>query len=111
MKRLFAIGDIHGCFDSLKELIESNIQLGKNDKLILLGDYIDRGNSWYEDGIENKISKTLSDGTEIFVFTPEYYLAAKIEAHNGRGGNDLRQSHDFEDIVYILDNCSELLES
>ena len=43
-KRLFAIGDIHGCFDSLKELVENKIQLQKNDKLILLGDYIDRGN-------------------------------------------------------------------
>lgn len=42
--RLFAIGDIHGCFDSLKELVEHKIQLKKNDKLILLGDYIDRGN-------------------------------------------------------------------
>jgi serine/threonine protein phosphatase 1 len=42
-RRLFAIGDIHGCFDSLKELIENKIQLQKNDKLILLGDYIDRG--------------------------------------------------------------------
>ncbi|NJK96685.1 MAG: hypothetical protein HC905_18770 [Bacteroidales bacterium] len=68
-------------------------------------------NIWYDEGIENKISKTLPDGTEIFVFPPEYYLAAKIEAHIGRGGNDLRQSHDFEDIIYILDNCSELLES
>jgi serine/threonine protein phosphatase 1 len=42
-KRLFAIGDIHGCFDSLKELVEDKIQLQKSDKLILLGDYIDRG--------------------------------------------------------------------
>jgi serine/threonine protein phosphatase 1 len=42
-KRLFAIGDIHGCFDSLKELVENKIQLQKDDKLILLGDYIDRG--------------------------------------------------------------------
>lgn len=41
--RLFAIGDIHGCFDSLKELVENKIQLQKDDKLILLGDYIDRG--------------------------------------------------------------------
>ncbi len=41
--RLFAIGDIHGCFDSLKKLVENKIQLHKNDKLILLGDYIDRG--------------------------------------------------------------------
>ncbi|WP_075591257.1 metallophosphoesterase family protein [Labilibacter marinus] len=44
MKRLFAIGDIHGCFDSLLELVENQIQLDKNDKLVLLGDYIDRGN-------------------------------------------------------------------
>ena len=43
IKRLFAIGDIHGCYDSLKELIEHKIQLKKNDTLILLGDYIDRG--------------------------------------------------------------------
>lgn len=74
-------------------------------------DVLGFSNRWYEDGIENKISKTLPDGTEIFVFPPEYYLAAKIEDHNGRGGSDLRQSHDFEDIIYILDNCSELLES
>ena len=41
--RLFAIGDIHGCFDSFQELIENKIQLSKNDRLVLLGDYIDRG--------------------------------------------------------------------
>ena len=74
-------------------------------------DVLGFSNRWYEGGIENKISKTLPDGIDIFVFPPEYYLSAKIEAHNGRGGNDLRQSHDFEDIIYILDNCSELLES
>ncbi len=68
-------------------------------------------NRWYEEGIETKISKTLPDGTEVFVFPPEYYLAAKFEAHNARGGNDLRQSHDFEDIIYILDNCSYILDN
>lgn len=47
-KRLFAIGDIHGCFNSLKELVESKIQLQKDDKLILLGDYIDRGDKSIE---------------------------------------------------------------
>ncbi len=41
--RLFAIGDIHGCFGPLKDLIEHKIILTGNDKLILLGDYIDRG--------------------------------------------------------------------
>jgi hypothetical protein len=68
-------------------------------------------NKWYDEGIENKIVKTLPDSTEIYVFPPAYYLAAKFEAHKGRGGNDLRQSHDFEDIIYILDNCPDLLES
>ena len=68
-------------------------------------------NRWYEEGIEIKISKTLPDGTDVFVFPPEYYLAAKFEAHNSRGGNDLRQSHDFEDIIYILDNCSDILNA
>lgn len=41
--RLFAIGDIHGCFNSLKELIEEKIQLTLNDRVVFLGDYIDRG--------------------------------------------------------------------
>lgn len=43
INRIFAIGDIHGCFDAMKELIENKIQLRKVDKLIFLGDYIDRG--------------------------------------------------------------------
>jgi len=68
-------------------------------------------NRWYKEGIKSKILKTLPNGTDIFVFSPEYYLAAKFEANKGRGGSDLRQSHDFEDIIYILDNCAELLDS
>ncbi len=74
-------------------------------------DILGFSNRWYTEGIENKILKTLPDGTKIYVFPPEYYLAAKFEAHRGRGGNDLRQSHDFEDIIYILDNCVEILDS
>jgi hypothetical protein len=68
-------------------------------------------NQWYPGGVDNKISKTLPDGTEINVFPPEYYLASKFDAHHDRGGNDLRQSHDFEDIIYVLDNCLDILEN
>jgi len=67
-------------------------------------------NRWYPKGIENKIKKILPDGTDIFVFNPGYYLATKFEAHNHRGGKDLRQSHDFEDIIYILENCEDVLK-
>ena len=74
-------------------------------------DVLGFSNQWYEEGIEIKIQKKLPDGTDVFVFPPEYYLAAKFEAHNARGGNDLRQSRDFEDIIYILDNCSDILDN
>ncbi|MGE0021686.1 MAG: hypothetical protein AB7S72_18605 [Draconibacterium sp.] len=74
-------------------------------------DVLGFSNWWYEEGIEFKIQKTLPDGTDVFVFPPEYYMAAKFEAHNSRGGNDLRQSHDFEDIIYILDNCSDIVDN
>ena len=43
MNRLFAISDIHGCFRPFYELIVNVIDLKKSDRLILLGDYIDRG--------------------------------------------------------------------
>lgn len=66
-------------------------------------------NQWYSEGMKSKMVKILQDGTTIYVFSPEYYLATKFEAFNNRGGNDLRQSHDFEDIVYILGNCTEIL--
>lgn len=44
LKRQIAIGDIHGCYDLLKELIEEVIRFDPSgDMLIFLGDYIDRG--------------------------------------------------------------------
>ncbi len=38
-----AIGDIHGCYEQLYLLITEIIDLKKDDKLVMLGDYIDRG--------------------------------------------------------------------
>ena len=56
-------------------------------------------NQWYSGGADNKIPRILPDGTKIYVFPLEYYIASKLEAHHDRGGNDLRQSRDFEDII------------
>ena len=83
-----------------------NVDIMPTDEIIL-----GFKNLWYPGGVENKISKKLPDGMEIYVFPPEFYLASKFEAHQDRGGNDLRQSHDFEDIIYILDNCTDILEN
>ena len=43
MKKIFAIGDIHGCYDRLKKLMgKIPIDLSR-DTLVFIGDYIDRG--------------------------------------------------------------------
>ncbi len=43
MKRRIAIGDIHGCYRTLKKLIESQVKPEKDDEIYFVGDYIDRG--------------------------------------------------------------------
>ncbi len=68
-------------------------------------------NRWYLAGAAKKEQYTLSNKQTINILPPEYYIATKFEAHNTRGGNDLRQSHDFEDIIYVLDNCSTLFKN
>jgi serine/threonine protein phosphatase 1 len=41
--KIFAIGDIHGCYDKLRRLMERLPYDPKQDTLVFLGDYIDRG--------------------------------------------------------------------
>lgn len=41
--RRWVIGDVHGCSKTLRSLIEDKIQPGKSDKVIFVGDYVDRG--------------------------------------------------------------------
>ncbi len=42
-EKIFVIGDIHGCLDLLKDLMNKIPYRPKRDRLIFLGDYIDRG--------------------------------------------------------------------
>ena len=41
-QRIIAIGDIHGCVNALETLLEA-MAPGKNDLLIVLGDFVDQG--------------------------------------------------------------------
>lgn len=46
--KTYVIGDVHGCFQELNQMINiMGIKLGE-DRLVLLGDYIDRGNEEHE---------------------------------------------------------------
>ncbi len=48
MKRIFAIGDIHGCDDKLRELMHRIPIDESTDTLVFIGDYIDRGPGSFE---------------------------------------------------------------
>jgi serine/threonine protein phosphatase 1 len=43
MKRKWVIGDVHGCINTLRTMVEVRIGLNRQDTLFLLGDLIDRG--------------------------------------------------------------------
>jgi hypothetical protein len=64
-------------------------------------------NKWYKTGLED-LWKGYAKEVEIHILPAPAYLAAKFEAFNSRGG-DYRTSHDFEDIIYILDNRSTIV--
>lgn len=67
-------------------------------------------NRWYSKGMINRIKHILNSGDTIYIFPANYYLATKIEAVASRGGNDLRCSHDFEDIIFVLNGRTNIAE-
>lgn len=61
-------------------------------------------NPWYSEGYKNKITVNIGLPQRINIFPILYFLASKIEALYARGGTDWRLSHDFEDIIFVLNN-------
>ena len=74
-------------------------------------DILGFSNKWYKTGFENRVLYKLTTETTIYILPVEYYLATKFEALLGRGGTDLRVSHDFEDIIYIVQNNANLVST
>lgn len=67
-------------------------------------------NRWYQDGFRRRIAYEISEGLIIHILPALFYVATKMEAVKSRGGNDLRISHDFEDLVYVLNYCQDIVE-
>ena len=62
-------------------------------------------NQWYKPGFKNLQKIQLEkEGVEINILPAAYFLATKLEAFKDRGKNDFYGSHDFEDIIYLIDN-------
>jgi len=65
-------------------------------------------NKWYKIGFKN-LWTTEVKGLSIRIFSAPCYLATKFEAFNNRGTGYIT-SHDFEDIIYVLDNRTTIVE-
>jgi predicted nucleotidyltransferase len=68
-------------------------------------------NQWYKEGFLNAQNYVVSDKIMIKILTVAYFIASKLEAFfsPARKYNlDMLGSHDFEDIIYVLDNCPEV---
>lgn len=66
-------------------------------------------NRWYPAGFSSAISYDIGDGN-IRIFQSPYFIASKLEAFKSRGANDGRTSTDFEDIIFVLENNSQIWE-
>ena len=66
-------------------------------------------NPWFAPGFLRKQQQQV-ENENILILALPYFLASKFTAFNDRGAKDPRSSHDFEDIVYILDNRKNLTE-
>jgi len=62
-EKIFVIGDVHGCLEMLKRLIDKIEWNPANDRLIFIGDYIDRGEN--SKGVIDFILQLKEDSTLI----------------------------------------------
>jgi hypothetical protein len=66
-------------------------------------------NRWQGASIPDAVECALLSGARIRAAPPAYLLATKIEAFNGRGGEDFLGSSDFADMIALIDGREELV--
>jgi hypothetical protein len=67
-------------------------------------------NIWYKLAVREANHVKLNNDISIWLISPSYFLATKIEAFKGRGKEDYFASHDLEDIISVIDGRSELID-
>ncbi|MDA3616685.1 hypothetical protein [Polluticaenibacter yanchengensis] len=65
-------------------------------------------NIWYAEAFTNAVTCALDENVNIRIPTAAHYIATKLEAFKGRGQNDGYSSHDFEDIIFVLQTRSTI---
>lgn len=67
-------------------------------------------NRWYPLAHESAVRFALPSGRQIRLIAAPVFLATKLEAFTTRGRGDLMTSHDFEDIIHVLDGRAEIVD-
>jgi hypothetical protein len=67
-------------------------------------------NRWYRPAMEASTMHQLLRDLEIQAVTAPYFLATKIEAFKGRGRGDFLASHDLEDLTFVIDGRSTIVD-
>jgi predicted nucleotidyltransferase len=66
-------------------------------------------NPWYAEATRSAMRYTLPSGVAINLISTPAFLATKLEAFDSRGHGDMVASHDFEDIINIVEGRSILV--
>jgi predicted nucleotidyltransferase len=67
-------------------------------------------NRWYRGAMNAAVHYELPGGIVLRVVTAPYFLATKIEAFHGRGIGGFFASHDLEDLIFVVDGRSSIVE-
>jgi predicted nucleotidyltransferase len=66
-------------------------------------------NPWYAEATRSATRYILPSGVAINLISTPAFLATKLEAFDSRGRGDMVASHDFEDIINIVEGRSTLV--
>lgn len=66
-------------------------------------------NRWYPLAVETAQVISLQNDQHIKLISAPLFLATKFEAFADRGNRDILSSHDFEDIINVIDGRAELV--
>ena len=61
-------------------------------------------NKWYPEGYKQAVNYDIDEQCRVSILSAPYFIATKLEAFKSRGKSDGRTSHDFEDIIYVIEN-------
>ena len=67
-------------------------------------------NKWYPEGFTQAVNYDIDEQCTVSILSAPYFVATKLEAFKSRGKSDGRTSHDFEDIIYVIENRQVIWE-